>query len=412
MEKMTKVDTAIIGGGAAGMVSAITAADRRKRVLILEKGPQLGRKILISGNGRCNVTNIEADKMDHYHSNDRDFIQGIIEKFSLEKTISFFTDLGIELVEEKRGRLFPRSNQAQSVVDVLKDRIQRLNVKVVLNCKVTEIEKYSGGFVIKTGGKELFAAENVILASGGVSAEKVGGDKSGLEIASKFGHDISTLHPGLVPLKSPLSYLKRMKGVKTVAVVKIKGGKGKDGIRDHDDLFFADYGVSGFTILNLSAQIVPMFNNGLVNLEVNLFPGKTQSELRDTLKLRWMSNPHRTLNNSFLGILNSKLVNVLLEQLGFDGQKIVGDIDQEECNKICKSLTSWNIPVNEPRGFDYAEVMIGGVMTHSINPQTLESYICPGLFLCGEMIDVHGDLGGYNFQWAWSSGTVAGSNLS
>lgn len=409
---MIKVDLAIVGGGAAGMVSAITAADRAKRVLILEKGPKLGRKILISGNGRCNITNIDADKMGHYHSIDRDFIQGIIGKFNLEKTISFFSDLGIEFVEEKRGRLFPRSNQAQSVVDVLQDRIQRLNVEVVLNCKVLEIEKDSGRFVIKTAEKDLFAAKNVILASGGVSVEKVGGDQSGLEIASRFGHDISTLHPGLVPLKSPLNYLKRMKGVKTVAVVKIKGGKGKEGIRDHDDLFFAEYGVSGFTILNLSAQIVPMLNNGLVNLEVNLFPGKTQSELRDTLRHRWMCNPHRTLNNSFLGILNSKLVDVLVEQLGFDGQKCVGDIEEDECKQICKSLTSWNIPVNAPRGFDYAEVMIGGVVTHGINPQTLESYICPGLFFCGEIIDVHGDLGGYNFQWAWSSGTVAGRSSS
>ncbi|MEE3234506.1 MAG: aminoacetone oxidase family FAD-binding enzyme [Candidatus Latescibacterota bacterium] len=411
MEKVTDIDIAVVGGGAAGLVAAITAAENRKRVAIFESGTKLGRKILISGNGRCNITNLHADKMGHYHSRDSDFIQGILRQFNLEDTLSFFSDLGIELVEEKRGRLFPRSNQASSVVEVLYDKLRQLDVKVNFDCKITEIEKIGERFSLRGFETELFFAGNVVLACGGVSVEKVGGNSSGLEMASRLGHGVSTLHPGLVPLKSPLTYLKRMKGVKTVAVVRIRGGKGKEGMEDHDDLFFADYGVSGFTILNLSARIVPMLSNGIVQLQVNLFPGKTQRELYNMLQKRWSCNPHRTLNESFTGILNSKLVNVLVEELGYNGKKRVRDIDDEECKKISKSLSEWNIPVKEPRGFDYAEVMIGGVITDGINPQTLESYICPGLFFCGEMIDVHGDLGGYNFQWAWSSGKVAGSNV-
>ena len=411
MKKESLFDIAVVGGGAAGMVSAISAAENGKYVVVFEQGPKLGRKILISGNGRCNLTNLEADLIEHYHSRDRDFIQGILEKFTLRDTLLFFSNLGIELSEEKRGRLFPKSNQAQSVVDVLADRMQQLNVVVYLNSQVNKLSKVGHTFQIQTKDQKSYSAKNVILASGGKTVEKIGGSRTGLDLASRLGHQISTLKPGLVPLKSPLAYLKRMKGVKTVAIVRIKGSKGSELIRDHDDLFIADYGVSGFTILNLSARIVPMLTTGPVNLVINLFPNKTQNELYSALQLRWEQNPHRTLSLSFTGILNSKLVDVLLNEMGFDGQKIVSKINDVECKRIAESLSNWCVPVTEARGFDFAEVMIGGVNTDEINPETLESYLCEGLYFCGEMIDVHGDLGGYNFQWAWSSGKVAGSHV-
>jgi len=411
MKKEFCFDIAVVGGGAAGMVSAISAAENGKHVVVFEQGPKLGRKILISGNGRCNLTNIEADIIDHYHSRDRDFIQGILEKFSLKDTVLFFSNLGIELSEEKRGRLFPQSNQAQSVVDVLADRMQQLNIVVYLNLQVNKLSKDGNTFQIQTKDEKSYSAKNVILASGGTTVAKIGGSRTGLDLASRLGHEISTLKPGLVPLKSSLAYLKRMKGVKTVAIVRVKSVKGKTVIEDHDDLFIADYGVSGFTILNLSARIVPMLTTGPVSLVINLFPNKTKSELYSALKLRWEKNPHRTLSVSFTGMLNSKLVDVLLSEMGFNGQKIVSQIDDAECKRIAEALSNWCVPVTEPRGFDFAEVMIGGVNTDEINPETLESYLCEGLYFCGEVIDVHGDLGGYNFQWAWSSGKVAGSHV-
>ncbi len=411
MKKEFCFDIAVVGGGAAGMVSAISAAENGKHVVVFEQGPKLGRKILISGNGRCNLTNIEADIIDHYHSRDRDFIQGILEKFSLKDTVLFFSNLGIELSEEKRGRLFPQSNQAQSVVDVLADRMRQLNIVVYLNLQVNKLSKDGNTFQIQTKDEKSYSAKNVILASGGTTVAKIGGSRTGLDLASRLGHEISTLKPGLVPLKSSLAYLKRMKGVKTVAIVRVKSVKGKTVIEDHDDLFIADYGVSGFTILNLSARIVPMLTTGPVSLVINLFPNKTKSELYSALKLRWEKNPHRTLSVSFTGMLNSKLVDVLLSEMGFNGQKIVSQIDDAECKRIAEALSNWCVPVTEPRGFDFAEVMIGGVNTDEINPETLESYLCEGLYFCGEVIDVHGDLGGYNFQWAWSSGKVAGSHV-
>ena len=411
MKKEFCFDIAVVGGGAAGMVSAISAAENGKHVVVFEQGPKLGRKILISGNGRCNLTNIEADIIDHYHSRDRDFIQGILEKFSLKDTVLFFSNLGIELSEEKRGRLFPQSNQAQSVVDVLADRMRQLNIVVYLNLQVNKLSKDGNTFQIQTKDEKSYSAKNVILASGGTTVAKIGGSRTGLDLASRLGHEISTLKPGLVPLKSSLAYLKRMKGVKTVAIVRVKSVKGKTVIEDHDDLFIADYGVSGFTILNLSARIVPLLTTGPVSLVINLFPNKTKSELYSALKLRWEKNPHRTLSVSFTGMLNSKLVDVLLSEMGFNGQKIVSQIDDAECKRIAEALSNWCVPVTEPRGFDFAEVMIGGVNTDEINPETLESYLCEGLYFCGEVIDVHGDLGGYNFQWAWSSGKVAGSHV-
>ena len=402
-------DTAVLGGGAAGLVAAISAASEGQKVILFEKGDKLGKKILISGNGRCNLTNRTADDVGHYHGAPPSFIKRVLNHLSLDQTLSFFSDLGIEVHEEKRGRLFPKSNQAQSVVDVLADKMEQLGVKVCLHTEICALDpgKY---FKLETTEGQVYQAVRVIIASGGVSAGKMGADGKGMQMAANLGHEITDLKPGLVALESKEKYLRTMQGVKVVAEVQPEI-PGKNRVMDCDDLLIASYGVSGFTILSLSARVVPHLTDGPVNLRVNLFPGQNMQSVSDLLGRRWAKNPHRSLEMSFSGLLNRKLVRSLLKHGSFNGEQVVEKISDKTRDDIANLLTGWSIPVYRPRDFEYAEVTIGGIKTGAINPDTLESYIIPGLYFAGEMLEVYGDLGGFNFQWAWASGMLAGKGL-
>lgn len=402
-------DTAVLGGGAAGLVAAISAATEGRKVVLFEKGDRLGKKILISGNGRCNITNRTADDVRHYHGAPPPFIQSVLSYLPLSQTLSFFSDLGIEVHEEKRGRLFPQSNQAQSVVDVLADRLQQLGVKICLNTEISAINK-ADYFRLETTEGKVYHAERLIMASGGISAGKMGANGRGMEMAAHLGHEMTELKPGLVALESKEKYLRSMQGVKIVAEVE-PDIPGKNRVIDCDDLLIASYGVSGFTVLSLSARVVPQLKDGPVNLRVNLFPGKSARNISDMLRERWGKNPHRSLEMSFTGLLNKKLVRSLLKHGAFDGEQVVGNINEQTRNNIASLLTEWLIPVHKPRDFEYAEVTIGGIKTGAINPGTLESYVTSGLYFAGEMLEVYGDLGGFNFQWAWASGMLAGKGL-
>jgi len=402
--------TVVVGGGAAGLMAAISAAGAGERVELLEGNPRLGRKILISGNGRCNLTNQEADDPWHYHGGYPGFVRPSLERFSLQQTLDFFVDLGIDTHVEKRGRLFPLSDQAQAVVELLQDRTQRLGVEIHTGAKVCRLQRGEDAFlVIDQNGRE-WVAERVILASGGRSLPKLGADSSGLDLALSLGHSCTPLYPGLVPLLSPDPYVHKMQGVKVRAEVKV-GLQGGREIVDRDDLLLTAYGVSGFTILNLSAQLVPLLAAGPVVLQVNLFPEKSPEQVSEELKDRWERNPHRSLEDSFWGLLAHKLVGPFLERFDLPRGQRVDRLGKKQRWRLAQALTCWPIEVTGPRSFEHAEVTIGGICTGEIDPETLESYWVPGLYFAGEILDVHGDLGGFNFQWAWSSGQMAGMRL-
>ena len=403
---MSALQTLVIGGGAAGMMAAVSAARLGEEVVLLEGNQQLGRKILISGNGRCNLTNVDADSPLHYHGGNPRFVRPVLKKYPLRQTLAFFADLGIEIREEKRGRFFPCSDQARSVLEVLEDRLQVLGVKVMRGIKVTSLERMEE-FHVGTADGRRWKAERVIMTSGGSSASKLGADRSGLELAVGLGHSCTPLYPGLVPLVSPDPYVRRMQGVKVRAEVSAALSKGLT-IVDTDDLLLTRYGVSGFTILNLSARLVPLLAEEPREIQVNLFPGKSSEQVSEMLKGRWQKNPHRSLEMSFSGLLSSKLVIPFLERFDLPRQRRVDQLAKAQRWHLARALTNWPIVVTEPRPFDFAEVTIGGISTAEIDADTLESYLVPGLYFAGEMVDVHGDLGGFNFQWAWSSGHVAG----
>ncbi|MFC1525279.1 NAD(P)/FAD-dependent oxidoreductase [Candidatus Latescibacterota bacterium] len=406
---MTVLGTAVVGGGAAGMMAAISAAQMGEKVSLLEGNQQLGRKILVSGNGRCNLTNREADSLGHYHGTQAVFARDALAAFPLQQTLEFFEHLGIETREEKRQRLFPVSDQARSVVDVLEDRLRALGVQVLLGVKVCELAAESGrGFRLVAGSGQRFAAERVILSSGGISVSKLGADASGMDLATSVGHSRTELCPGLVPLLSPDRAVRRMKGVRVRAEVSAHLPGHRRPITDTDDLLLTAYGVSGFTILNLSAQLVPALAQAPVVLTVNLFPGHSAEQVSEVLSQRWNRHPHRTLALSFAGLLHSRVAGAMIHRLELASDVPVSSLTKAQRWRLAQGLTAWQIEVTGPHSFDHAEVTIGGVRTEEINPETMESYLVPGLYLAGEMVDVHGDLGGFNFQWAWASGYLAG----
>ena len=409
---MKSRDCIVIGGGAAGMLAAIVAAEAGERVTLLEGSGKLGRKILISGNGRCNLTNRAADALSHYHGTHPRFVRSALDQFRLEETLAFFAALGIEFREEKRQRLFPVSDQAQSVVDLLADRMRCLGVHVETNAKVVGMGRASSSslFELRDAEGQRYTAARVIMASGGVSLARLGADRSGMDLAVAMGHRLTDLKPGLVPLISPEKYLARMQGLKIRAEVRVALKGGREAV-DTDDLLFTKYGVSGFTILNLSARLVPELGAKRAVLRVNFFPGRSPEAISQLLKERWQRHPHRSLELSFAGLLSSKLVRPLLDHLGFDAAQRVDQFGKGARWQLAQHLTNWPIAVSGPRPFDYAEVTIGGVRTEDINPDTLESFLVPGLYFAGEMVDIHADLGGFNFQWAWASGVLAGRRL-
>jgi predicted Rossmann fold flavoprotein len=390
-------------------MAAIRSAEAGRRTALLEGNQQLGRKILIAGNGRCNFTNRDADTLEHYHSAQPRFVRQVLRAFPLQQTLEFFGGLGLEFKEEKRGRLFPVSDQAQAVVDLLEERLRQLGVVIARGAKINRAVLEENGFAVRSADGRLWVGHKLVLASGGVSVAKLGADGSGLELAKGFGHRATTLLPGLVPLYSPDEYLRPAQGVKVWAEVRASLGKGRQAL-DTDDLLFTPYGVSGFTILNLSAQVVPLLEKGPVELEINFFPGRSPEQVSEMLKQRWEGHPQRGLAFSFTGLLHSKLVGPLLYRLGRAPDQPVGQLSKTQRWELARNLTCWPLTVNQPRDFDHAEVTIGGIHTSEVDPSTLESYLVPGLYLAGELLDVHGDLGGYNLQWAWASGAVAGSS--
>ena len=391
------------------MMAAIVTAEAGERVTLLEGSGKLGRKILISGNGRCNLTNMAADDLSHYHGNHPHFARRCLQQFRLGETLAFFGDLGIEFREEKRRRLFPVSNQARSVVDLLEDKMRHAGVHIELDAKVVRGDR-DPDFILHAADGRRFAGGRVVLASGGISLPRLGADGTGMDLAVAWGHRLTKLKPGLVSLISPEKYLARMQGLKLRAEVSVEL-KGGHRASDTDDLLITRYGVSGFTILNLSARLVPELGPGSAIVHVNLFPGQSSETISQMLKERWQRHPHRSLELSFAGLLSSKFVRPFLDHLGHAAGQQVDQLGKGERWRLAQNLTDWSIQVSGPRSFEYAEVTIGGVCTDEINPDTLESYLVPSLYFAGEMVDVHADLGGFNFQWAWASGTLAGRRL-
>ena len=397
---------AVIGGGASGLTAAIAAARNGAEVTICEKLNRVGKKILATGNGRCNYTNMNLSK-ECYHSNNLNFVDEVMKFFNLDKTLVFFEDLGILPYVDESGKVYPNSLQASSVLDVLRYELKRLKVKEVTDFNVTALRKSKDKFSII--GNDTITADRVILATGGKASPQLGSDGKGYELAKSLGHEIIEPFPALVQLKLSGKYFKRIAGIKFDGIVKAYAGDRL--IREEEgEILFTDYGISGPPILQVSRKVIEELNKkNKPFLNIDMFPGYSKLKLYDILQDRFRRISYKTIEESMIGFINKKLIPVVFYEAGFeDLNKICGKLNKKEIYKIIEILKEWKFEVIGHNSWQQAQSTAGGIKLSEVNPKTLESLKVKGLYFAGEILDVDGDCGGFNLQWAWSSGYTAG----
>ena len=403
-----KTEIAVIGGGASGMIAAITARKSGKEVVILERKDRILKKVLITGNGRCNITNVNAD-ISNYFGKDISSVENILNSFNPQDTMDFFNGLGVVCNEENRGKVYPLSGQASSVVDALRFEAERLGVRIETEFYVRKIEKEGFKFKIYSEERKKIEAGRVIIAAGGQSYPELGSNGSGFELAKELGHSVTRLSPSIVQLKTEKYQVKGLQGIKTDVAVTAYGDNKK--ICTYDgELLFTDYGISGNVVFNISF-VMPLYKN--VEFEIDFMEKFDYNELYEILKERKKMMSHLTMENYFNGMINKKLGQFLSKMSGIEKlSKPVKDLNDSEIRKLCTVLKKYRIKILDTTGFKNAQVTAGGVSLNEVNTETLESKIVKGLYFSGEVLDIYGECGGFNLQWAWASGYIAGKNAA
>ena len=388
---------AVIGGGASGLIGALTAAQNGASVTIYERCDRVGRKILATGNGRCNMTNINA-KTRNYHGEDNSFIEDVKSQFWVSETLAYFEELGLMYKVEEKGRVYPYSDTATSVLDVLRNAINEMGIEIKTDFEVKELKPLKNGYeIVSYTGQRAFC-ERAIVATGGTASPSLGSNGSGYNIATKLGHGITKLTPSLVQIKTEGDVAKKLKGLKLQCSITSKNVT-KDG-----ELLFTEYGLSGVPVFEMSAYI----NTGDI-IEIDIFPKHSKNDMLNIIKKRVEALRNTEMENFFVGMLNKRVGQVFLKSIGIEPlSKKVSALTQLEIENIAYSLKRWKFTVSGTMSWNNAQVTRGGIKTNEINSHTLESKKHKGLYFCGEILDIDGDCGGYNLQWAWSSGYVAG----
>lgn len=404
-------DLIIIGAGASGMMAAIAAKDFGLDVAIVEGNDRVGKKILMTGNGRCNITNSTiAYPFDTFHSENNGFYQNVLSNFSVEDTKAFFLNLGLPMVELKQGKNYPKSLQASSVVDIFRLSLEERGIPIYTSFKVKQIIKNKSGFKLLSTEEvnESIQSEKLILACGGKSATISGSDGSGYTLAKSLGHKIVDQVAGIVQLKLQHPALKAITGIKFDGYATVISN-GKSLRKDFGEILFTNYGISGPPILQISRIASYEVSKGHdVKIIVDMMPDKTEKETLDFLEEHFSIFASRAISNSLIGVINKKLIPTVLKEAGIrDIQKLCYELTWQEKKALANIFKAWEFKCIDSNGFTAAQVTAGGVDTVDIDPITLESKIVKGLFFCGEVMDVDGDCGGFNLQWAWSSGFAA-----
>ena len=393
----------IIGGGASGMMAALTAAeDPSNRVILLERQSRVGRKLLATGNGRCNLSNIHASEA-HYHGYDPSFVRHALRQFSPADTLAFFQQLGLLTVTEESGRVYPFSNQANSVVDILRFTLAQRGVDLRCGCEVISIGKKARGYNVKTA-EEAFYCDKLILACGGSAGAKLGGTDWGYKLLSSMGHTVTPLRPSLVQIKTDASVTKSLKGVRADAGITLKRN-GQLIAQNVGEVQFTDFGISGPAIFELSREVE---NKGDQLLLLDLMRPWSEDQLASLLLQKRADFPDLAADELLTGALHNRLGKVVLKISGAELPQTLAEITESQIRRIARTVKYFPMTVTGIMGLELAQVTAGGVPTSEFRSDTLESRLCPGLFATGEVLDIDGDCGGYNLQWAWSSGRLAG----
>ncbi len=399
----------IIGGGVSGMTAAIAAARLGVSVCLFEKMDRVGRKLLATGNGRCNLSNIDMDP-GHFHGSAAALIPGVFANYGPEMTQEFWEQLGIALClpagEEDKGKLYPRSLQAASVVDCLRYELERLGVECRIGERVTEIRRDKFGLVIKTGAGS-YPVKTAVLAAGGKASPKFGADGDGAGLAGKLGLKVYPLSPALCRIECKAAELKALMGVKFVGrAILVCGDEVLQ--QEEGEVLFTEQGLSGPPILNLSRRTGEELRSGrAVQIQLDMASEQSKGQVFAELSKRFRVLSYKTVQEALNGWIHKKLAIALLKKAGIPLAMPAEQINKIQIGHLAELIKGWPFPVDKLAGWAEAQVTVGGVAVGEID-EDLQSRKVPGLFLAGEVLDLDGDCGGYNIQWAVSSGYAAG----
>ncbi len=392
----------IIGAGASGMAAALAAAENPNvSVILMERQARVGRKLQATGNGRCNLSNIHA-KDRGYHGEHPEFALPAIAAFDPEQTLRWFEELGLYTVTEPSGKIYPYTDQANSVVDVLRLNLCKPNITLKLGFEVEKVQKKDDGFVL-VSGEETVCCDKLIVACGGLAGSKLGGTMSGYKLLAKLGHKSTRLRPSLVQIKTDWPAVAALKGVRANCHI----GIWKDGkffAESTGELQLTEQGISGPVVFEISRDVC--YGAGEWTAKLDFLPDWEDTRLEQELRRRRATD--LPMEELLTGILHNRLGRMLTKAAGVKGKAFVRELSDRETEAVCRGVKSLEIGLTEPLGMDSAQVTAGGVLTADFNENTMESKLVPGLYACGEVLDIDGDCGGYNLQWAWSSGRCAG----
>lgn len=419
--EMRPVRVAVIGGGASGCMAAITAAQAGADVHIFEKNEKPGKKLYATGNGRCNLTNLHMDDS-CYHTRTADkngssLIHSAIERYSPADQIRFFADLGVP-VYDRDGYVYPRTNQAQTVVRALEKRIAALGIRVHTDCPVRKIRRSQQGtkaddavFYVDCNDREARAFDTVILCTGGMAGPQYGTTGDGYRLAASFSHKISTPLPALTALECRGQFLKRAAGVRCRAAVTLYTGNDKKQIREgreEGEVQMTDYGISGIPVMQISGMAARLLESKQrVFVQIDFLPEFSDSAFNDEIERRMREDRSQMLGDLFLGLVHKKILDLLLAEKGLQAEMKARRIDDAGIRQILQSMREYTLEVIQVKSFKQAQVTSGGILLEDTDAD-FQSRLQPGLFFAGEVLDVDGRCGGYNLQWAFATGYIAG----
>lgn len=402
-------DVIVVGGGASGLMAAITAASFGAEVTLVEQNDRVGRKILSTGNGRCNYTNLYQEPS-CYHCENASFPWGILQQFDAGQTVEFFRQLGIH-PKSRNGYLYPNSDQASSVLDVLRMECARLRVEILNERKCMEIRPEKSCFLVKTNSGKL-RARKVILAAGSKASAVSGSDGFGYTLVKELGHTLIPVLPSLVQLRCRESFYKSISGVRVQGQVSILAD-GKCIAKDKGEIQLTNYGISGIPVFQVSgAAAEALYRKNTVMAVLDFMPDLEWEDFLQFLDTRVQTRPEKSLEEFFIGLFPKKLSDLWIRLGKFPRGQRVDSIPRAQWKELAQRIKRFETTVAETNPFEQAQVCRGGVDTREVHPKTLESYLVPGLYFAGELLDVDGLCGGYNLQWAWSSGHVAGKEAA
>ena len=400
---------AVIGGGASGMMAAVTAASEGARVILLEHKDRIGKKILSTGNGRCNFTNIHQEPI-CYHSEDPLFPWEVVEKFNAQAVISFFFQLGV-YSKNRNGYIYPNSDQASAVLDAFRMELDRLKVEIRTGVECREIRPGKKGFTILTD-QEPVRADRVILCAGSKAAPTTGSDGSGYDLAKKLGHRILPVLPALTALKCEEKFFKSIAGVRANGSVSIWSG-GECIAKDTGEIQLTDYGISGIPVFQVSRYASKLlYEKKETDAVLDFMPDFTKTQTDAFLRARAKTRPDKSAEMFLIGLFHKKLCDLWIRLSEIPRQRKTGELTEDEIARLTDLIKEFRVRVRETNPYDKAQVCCGGVDTREVDPETLESVYVPGVYFAGEILDVDGMCGGYNLTFAWASGYVAGKAAS